>query len=41
MKYDQDIFSQVNKGTNHCDVPRITKINTETIFLHYDSTKHL
>ena len=38
-KYDQDIFTQMNKGADHYDVPRITNINKVTILLLYSPTK--
>ena len=34
-KYDESIFPQVHKGTDHYDVPGITKINKITISLFY------
>ena len=37
-KYDQDIFTQANKGTDHY-VPRIGNINKVTIALFHGSNK--
>ena len=39
-KYDQDIITQVNKRTDHHDVPRIRNINKITMFLIRGPTKH-
>ena len=40
-KNDQDSFTQGNKGTDHCDVPRIRYINEVTIFLLHGPKKYL
>ena len=40
IKYDQDIFTQVNKGTDNY-VPRITNINKVTVFLLYGPIRYL
>ena len=39
-KYDQDIFTQVNKRTDYYDVPRRTSVNKVSIFPLYGPTKY-